>query len=150
MTAAARVLKEMTSAGLRLAVKDKRLVVRGPAAVVARYGKDIKKHGPALVAMLSSHKVKCRDCLHATPAATCSRGRPWPGAQLLHPCPDFEPRPEGDVWIFAPPVRCEACAHFEPHATRPREMPGTCRLDESLQWPWQRTHRCARFEKGKC
>ncbi len=149
MEDAALVLAELKAHGIAVSVRDGVIVARGPAKELEKFKPRLKAFKPDLVALLSSHKVKCRDCLHATPAATCSRGRPWPGAQLLHPCPDFEPRPEGDVWIFAPPVRCEACAHFEPHATRPREMPGTCRLDESLQWPWQRTHRCAGFEKGK-
>jgi len=146
---AARFLEELTAAGVTLDLRGGELAARGPVTELERFSPRLKALKPALVALLTSHKVKCRDCKHATPAATCARGHDWIGAQLLHRCPDFEPRPKGDEWRVAPLVRCRDCKHFRPHPTNRREGHGTCRLDESLQWPWQREHRCAGFEKGK-
>lgn len=125
MEAAALVLTELKARGVTLELRGGGIVARGPAKELERFKPRLQALKPALVSLLSSRKVKCRDCLHATPAATCSCGHEWIGAQLLRRCLDFEPRPAGDEWA---PASCWALRNRPRACRKPREVHITPKL----------------------
>lgn len=140
----AEVMRKLVEDGLTLKHREGRLVVKGLKSIVQAYEPLIKAHRDELLRFLTA--PKCRHCAHAKTDASCAAGHPWRGAELSMPCRDFAVRSAASgPWNPAPRVKCQDCVHFQPHEQAPRDMPGSCGHDGSLQWPWHRTHRCGHF-----